>query len=60
MSVFFVFLSGLIADICAFVDNCSIEYFNEETTNLIDAARADNTSINDIAKDWEKLMREVS
>lgn len=50
---------GLINDINTFVNNTSIDYFNDETTDLIDKAKANNKEIDEIAKEWEKLMREV-
>lgn len=50
---------GLINDIYSFISKYNIEYFNEETTELIDTARANNNT-DDTAKEWEKIMREVN
>jgi hypothetical protein len=41
-----------------FVNEKSIEYNNAYTTELTDNARTDKINIDELAKEWEKLMRE--
>ncbi|XP_044256776.1 protein C12orf4 homolog isoform X2 [Tribolium madens] len=41
-----------------FISDWSIKHNNEHTAALIDDARNDKTNIDEITKEWEKLMRE--
>lgn len=47
-------------DLSKFIDKCSIDYFNEETDELINRAKENKLNADEIAKEWEKLMKEVS
>ncbi|EFA10962.1 Uncharacterized protein C12orf4 homolog-like Protein [Tribolium castaneum] len=48
----------LAENLSQFVNDWSIKHNNEHTASLIDDARNDKTNIDEITKEWEKLMRE--
>ncbi|KAJ8923721.1 hypothetical protein NQ315_010302 [Exocentrus adspersus] len=48
----------LTEDLSKFIDERSIEYYNEETTKLIDEAKQNQINIDDVTKEWEKLIKE--
>lgn len=50
---------GLKTDVHSYINKCNVEYFNNEATDLIDNVKADSACIDTIAKEWEKLMKEV-
>lgn len=52
-------ISELIDDLTNFINNRSTEYYNEEISQIINDAKQNKVSIDDVAKEWEKLMKEV-
>lgn len=36
------------------------EYFNDKTTELINSAKSNKLDVEEVTKEWEKLIREVT
>ncbi|XP_018578817.1 protein C12orf4 homolog [Anoplophora glabripennis] len=50
--------TDLIEDLLNFINDRSIEYYNEEISQIVDDAKQNKVSIEDVTKEWEKLMKE--
>lgn len=54
-----MYISDLIVSLTNFINDISIEYYNEEISQVINDAKQNKISMDDVAKEWEKLMKEV-
>lgn len=41
------------------MEKCNLKYYNDKNSKLIETAKADKQNIEEVTKEWEKLMREV-
>ncbi|RZB40390.1 C12orf4 -like [Asbolus verrucosus] len=48
----------LIQHVSKFINESSLQYCNEQTTELIDNAKNNKINIEEMTKEWEKLMKE--
>lgn len=51
--------SDLIEDLLNFINERSIEFCNEEISQIVNDAKQNKINIEDVTKEWEKLMKEV-
>nr|XP_023013811.1 protein C12orf4 homolog [Leptinotarsa decemlineata] len=45
-------------DLLSFIRDRSVEYFNEATSKLINDAKENKINLEDVTKEWEKVMKE--
>lgn len=46
-------------EISKFIKECSLDYFNEETSNIITNAKEKKLNLDEIIREWEQVIKKV-